>query len=167
MGGRVSYAPKKKGARSYQPILTFLAETREYIAGQLRNGDRPSAEQIQAHLQQAFSGLPEGVREFGRAPIPDFYSWQTVAAYEAHHCQFIIVARKTARLVERLTHADWRPSPHSSAAAEREFFHAGRLGVSYSDQYPERSLLHQTMSRLRRLPAGLGRGAPSLTHVGV
>jgi hypothetical protein len=51
--------------------------------------------------------------------------------------------------------------------AARLWRHAGRLGVSYSDQYPERSLLHQTMSRLRRLPAGLGRGAPSLTPVGV
>ena len=37
MGGRKSYNPKNKGKRSYQPILTFLAETREYIAGELRN----------------------------------------------------------------------------------------------------------------------------------
>ena len=31
MGGRKSYNPKNKGKRSYQPILTFLAETREYL----------------------------------------------------------------------------------------------------------------------------------------
>ena len=31
MGGRKSYNPKNKGKKSYQPILTFLAETREYI----------------------------------------------------------------------------------------------------------------------------------------
>ena len=42
MGGRKSYNPKNKGKKSYQPILTFLAETREYIAGELRNGDRPT-----------------------------------------------------------------------------------------------------------------------------
>ena len=29
MGGRKSYNPKNKGKKSYQPILTFLAETRE------------------------------------------------------------------------------------------------------------------------------------------
>ena len=33
MGGRKSYNPKNKGKRSYQPILTFLAETREYLMG--------------------------------------------------------------------------------------------------------------------------------------
>jgi hypothetical protein len=38
MGGRKGYNPKNRGKRSYQPMLTFLAETREYIAGELRNG---------------------------------------------------------------------------------------------------------------------------------
>ncbi len=33
MGARKGYNPKNKGKKSYQPILTFLAETREYIAG--------------------------------------------------------------------------------------------------------------------------------------
>ena len=33
MGGRKSYNPKNRGKKSYQPILTFLAETREYICG--------------------------------------------------------------------------------------------------------------------------------------
>src|ERR1019366_536105 len=39
MGARKSYNPKNKGKKSYQPILTFIAETREYIWGELRNGD--------------------------------------------------------------------------------------------------------------------------------
>ena len=31
MGGRKSYNPKNKGKKSYQPMLTFIAETREYV----------------------------------------------------------------------------------------------------------------------------------------
>ena len=46
MGARKGYNPKNRGKKSYQPILTFLAETREYISGELRNGDRPTGEQI-------------------------------------------------------------------------------------------------------------------------
>ncbi len=38
MGGRKSYNPKNKGKKSYQPMLTFIAETREYVWGELRNG---------------------------------------------------------------------------------------------------------------------------------
>ena len=33
MGGRVSYNPKNKGRKSYQPMLTFVAETREFAGG--------------------------------------------------------------------------------------------------------------------------------------
>src|SRR6516164_11381346 len=39
MGGRKGYNPKNKGKKSYQPMLTFIAETREYVWGELRNGD--------------------------------------------------------------------------------------------------------------------------------
>ena len=68
MGGRKSYNPKNKGKRSYQPILTFLAETREYLMGGLRHGDRPTGKEIVAHLESAFRALPAGVKKiFARA----------------------------------------------------------------------------------------------------
>ena len=63
MGGRKSYNPKNKGKRSYQPILTFLAETREYLMGGLRGGDRPTGRQIATHLESAFQALPGGREE--------------------------------------------------------------------------------------------------------
>jgi hypothetical protein len=50
MGGRNGYNPKNKGKKSYQPILSFIAETREYAAGALRTGDRPSGQEIVDHL---------------------------------------------------------------------------------------------------------------------
>jgi len=52
MGGRKSYNPKNKGKKSYQPILTFIAETREYVWGELRNGDRPTGKQIGDHTKR-------------------------------------------------------------------------------------------------------------------
>src|ERR1700685_4002782 len=62
MGGRKSYNPKNKGKKSYQPILTFLAETREYVGGELRNGDRPTGTQIARHLESVFAALPPQVK---------------------------------------------------------------------------------------------------------
>ncbi len=44
-------------------------------------------------------------------------------AYEQARCQFVLVARKTRRLVEQLQQAEWKPSPHSDAAAECEFLY--------------------------------------------
>ena len=123
MGGRKSYNPKNKGKRSYQPILTFLAETREYLMGGLRHGDRPSGKEIAAHLQSAFRALPGSVKRILARADSGFYCWEAVAAYQQAHCQFVIVARKTRRLVEQLQQAEWKPSPHSDAEAECEFLY--------------------------------------------
>jgi hypothetical protein len=44
-----------------------------------------------------------------------------VEAYQEAACQFVVVARKTSRLVEELKRAEWKPSPNPDAEAECEF----------------------------------------------
>lgn len=121
MGGRKSYNPKNKGKKSYQPLLTFIAETREYVWGGLRNGDRPSGKQISDHLRSVYAALPPGVKQIYGRVDSGFYCWDAVEAYEEFHAQFVICARKTARLVEQLRQAEWKPSPNTDAQAQCEF----------------------------------------------
>src|SRR5207244_8303591 len=121
MGARKSYNPKNKGKKSYQPMLTFLAETREYVWGELRNGDRPSGKQIHDHLRHVRAALPPSVKQvYGRADS-GFYCREAVEAYEEIDARFVIGARKTSRLVEELRQAQWKPSPKTDADAECEF----------------------------------------------
>jgi Transposase DDE domain group 1 len=120
MGGRKSYNPKNKGKKSYQPILTFLSETREYISGELRNGDRPSGAQIARHLESVFAALPAVKTIYARADS-GFYCWEAVEAYQSRGAQFIISARKTSRLVEELKAAVWQGSPRTDADGQCEF----------------------------------------------
>jgi hypothetical protein len=121
MGGRKSYNPKNKGKKSYQPMLTFIAETREYAWGELRNGDRPTGKQIGDHLRSVGAALPPGVKQiYGRADS-GFYCREAVEGYEQLHARFVVCARKTARLVEELRQAEWQPSPKTDADAECEF----------------------------------------------
>jgi len=121
LGGRKSYNPKNKGKKSFQPILTFLAETREYVAGELRNGDRPTGNQIARHLASAVAALPrEATTIYARADS-GFYCLEAVEAYEKAAVQFIVSARKTARLVDELKAADWKRSPQTDADGYCEF----------------------------------------------
>ena len=121
MGGRKSYNPKNKGKKSYQPMLTFIAETREYVWGELRNGDRPSGKQIREHLQNVRAALPAGAKRiYGRADS-GFYCQDAVEAYESFDARFVICARKTARLLEELRQAEWQASAKTDADAECEF----------------------------------------------
>jgi hypothetical protein len=118
MGARKSYNPKNKGKKSYQPILSFIAETREFVSGELRNGDRPSGKQIGRHLQEVFQSLPHCVTSIYARADSGFYCWEAVEAYEKFKCRFIVVARKTSRLLEELGAAQWEPSPDADAQCE-------------------------------------------------
>ncbi|MBA2688842.1 MAG: IS1380 family transposase [Gemmatimonadaceae bacterium] len=121
MGGRKSYNPKNKGKKSYQPMLTFIAETREYVWGELRNGDRPTGKQIGDHIRNVCAALPPGVKQiYGRADS-GFYCREAVEAYEECQARFVISARKTARLVEQLRQAEWKESKKTDAGWECEF----------------------------------------------
>src|ERR1022692_2400048 len=100
MGGRKSYNPKNKGKKSYQPILSFIAETREYAAGSLRTGDRPTGAQIARHLEGVCAALPPQVKTIYARADSGFYCGEAVEAYQSRDVQFIVSARKTSRLVE-------------------------------------------------------------------
>ncbi len=122
MGGRKSYNPKNKGKKSYQPILSFIAETREYAAGALRNGDRPGGQEIAEHLESVAKSLPTVKKVYARADS-GFYCWQAVEVYAKLNWRFILVARKTARLVDELLAAEWKRSPRTDADGQCEFLY--------------------------------------------
>jgi len=46
-----------------------------------------------------------------------------VQGYEKRNGRFIVVARKTARLVDEWKAADWKPSPRTDAGGQCEFFY--------------------------------------------
>src|SRR6516165_9565358 len=120
-GRRKGYNPKNKGKKSYQPILTFLAEMREYVGGELRNGDRPTGRQIARHLEGVFAALPEGLETIYARADSGFYCAEAVEAYEKAGVKFLISARKTARLIDELKAAEWTGSPKTDAEGQCEF----------------------------------------------
>jgi DDE family transposase len=121
MGARKGYNPKHRGKKSYQPILTFLAETREYVGGELRKGDRPTGKQIAAHLESVFAALPKTVERVYARADSGFYCREAVEAYEKLECRFVLSAQKTPRLVEELKGARWTGSPRTDADGQCEF----------------------------------------------
>ena len=58
---------------------------------------------------------------YGRADS-GFYCREAVEGYEEIDARFVICARKTARLVEELRQAEWKPSPKTDADVECELY---------------------------------------------
>jgi hypothetical protein len=163
MGGRKGYNPKNKGKKSYQPILSFIAETREYAAGALRTGDRPDGGEIATHLDAVAESLPPTVKQVYARADSGFYCREAIAAYEKIGWHYIVVARKTARLIDQLRTADWKPSPKTDADEQCEFqyqpegwakahrFLALRYARAEQEQQPEQYQLFDTPEYIYRV----------------
>ena len=62
-------------------MLTFIAETREYVRGELRNGDHPTGKQVYDHLKNAIAALPSGIQQTSGRADSGFYCAEAVDAY--------------------------------------------------------------------------------------
>jgi Transposase DDE domain group 1 len=149
MGARKAYNRHHKGAKSLQPLLSFVAETGECVRGKQRKGSKASGEEMAAHLVAALQSVPEAVEEVVARADAGFYSIEVVEGIEAlgERYSYILVAQKTTALVRELEAADWKQwdgtggvcqfwyQPHGWGRARR--FVAVRYPVEQapSDQY--------------------------------
>ena len=130
-----SFNPKNKGKKSYPPILTFLAETREYISGEPHNGDRPTGPEIARHFKSVFAALPPEVKTIFAGADSEFYCWDAATTYEGRGAEFII-ASKTARLVENSKRQSGSPHHALMPTANASFLSTGSLEESLSVHRP-------------------------------
>src|SRR5574341_1339432 len=70
-GARVGYNPKKRGRRSYHPLLCFEAHRQEFWHGSLRAGNTVAARSSAAAGRSGSSGTSQAA---GRRPIASWWS---------------------------------------------------------------------------------------------
>jgi hypothetical protein len=121
MGAARDRTRKTKARKAISPFLTIIAETHEYIWGELRNGDRPDGKQIARQLRSVIVALPQGIEQIFARADSGFSCWQAAEAYQKAKAHFIMVARKTSRLLEQVQNADWKPSLNTDADQQCEF----------------------------------------------
>jgi hypothetical protein len=117
-GARKGYNPKHKGKKSYQPVLTFIVETGEYLYGKQRPGDTMSGEEIGNYIDRCFKHLPPGVSSITNRADAGFYCKQAVAAFERNKGSYIIAADLTSAMRRELEKAAWRKTPDCDGVTE-------------------------------------------------
>lgn len=60
-GARKGFNSKKKGQKSYHPLLCFIAETRECLHNWFRSGDAYSANGCTEFMKECIEKLPKRV----------------------------------------------------------------------------------------------------------
>jgi hypothetical protein len=93
-GGRKGHNSKHRGKKGYRPVLCFIDETREYLAGKLRKGETMGGEETAAFIEQIKSHLPGCVEKVLLRADGEFLSWKSVQACIAAGFQFIIANKR-------------------------------------------------------------------------
>jgi hypothetical protein len=87
--------PKHRGKKGLRPILTFIAETKEYLAGELRKGQTLSAMDVKNHLVTLRALLPLSVRKVTLRADAEFYCWKAIATCRKVGFDYIIAVKKS------------------------------------------------------------------------
>jgi hypothetical protein len=94
-GAKRGHNPGHRGKKGLRPVLAFIAETREYLAGKLRRGETISGREV-AQLILSFGKLvPSCVKRVIVRMDAEMYSWAAVKACLRRGYDFIISAKRT------------------------------------------------------------------------
>lgn len=115
---RKGYNPKKRGRRSYHPLLCFEGQTGDCWAGELYPGDTHPASVIVPVLDQAIKKLPNTVRRKFFRGDKAFFDKKVVNFLEFYRFRYAIVARLTKPLKRHLPGLKYRRISSQLAVAE-------------------------------------------------
>jgi hypothetical protein len=94
-GARKGHNRKHRGKKGLRPVLAYIAETKEYLAGKLRAGKTISGDQVEKFIASLRPLLPSCVGKVTLRADSEFYCWQAVKAARAKGFDYIIAVKKS------------------------------------------------------------------------
>jgi hypothetical protein len=88
----VGYNPKKKGRKSYQAFLCFIADTRDYLGGHFRNGRHSTFYGALAFIKRVRKNLPSHLKKIRFRADSGFFCSQIIEFLTRQGIDFYIVA---------------------------------------------------------------------------
>ena len=119
-GAEKGYNPKKKGQKSYHPLLCFIAETRECLHNWFRAGDAFSANGCVEFMKECFSRLPKRVWNIVIRADSAFFQGELLDYLEEKGAQYMIKV-KLKELKSLLESKNWRKIANRPGFESTEF----------------------------------------------
>ena len=119
-GARLGYNPKKKGRRSYHPLLCFESTRHEFWHGSLRPGDTSANTGVFFFMKRCMAKLPKG---WPRSRIrvradSGFFGNKLISQLEELGCGYAIVAKLNPLLRRKVQSLVYKKAGHGFEVAE-------------------------------------------------
>jgi hypothetical protein len=116
------YNPKKKGRRSYHPLLCFIGETRDYLAGMLRSGKHHTSYQVIPFVRGILKKLPAHIRQIRLRADSGFFDLDLLKLLVKRSVEFYIVVPLQPWLQKKIwAIQDWRSIGGGVEVSELEY----------------------------------------------
>lgn len=113
-GAEEGYNDKKKGAKSYHPIMAFKNSTRECILSWLRPGNSHTANNSVGFIKQLMSMLSPKIRQKLIRADSGFFSESIIECIESYKNTDYLIKVKLKNLREVLSEQNWEKVPGMS-----------------------------------------------------
>ena len=122
-GARKGYNPRKKGRRSYHPILCFESHGQEFWHGSLRPGDTASNTGARFLVRRCLEKVPSHVARSRIRFLADsgYFSGKLVEDLDQAGCGYIIVASKVKNFLPMAHRAGFKKMHFGWAVAQFDY----------------------------------------------
>ena len=118
---KVGYNPKKAGRKSYHPLLCFVGETRDFLMGRFRAGNKYTSTGAIDLLKECLSLIPKHIIQLYLRADSGFFSLEFLRFLERRHIKYAVVAKLYNTIQMQLGGLDYRSIGGGIAVAEFEY----------------------------------------------
>lgn len=105
----LGYNPKKKGRKSYHPLLCFVGESRDYIGGLFRNGKHHTSYNAVKFLKGMIKKLPSHIEEIKLRADGGFFSRDMIEYLLKKEIEFYIAVPIQPWVQKKIRHTrEWK-----------------------------------------------------------
>ena len=109
-GAQKGYNPRKKGQKSYHPLMAFVAETREVLHSWFRCGSAYTSNGVVAFMKECLARIGKGVKVIPPRRDSGFFSGAFLSYLEAKGAGYLIKV-KMKNLARLLSRQAWTATP--------------------------------------------------------
>ena len=118
---KVGYNAKKPGRKSYHPLLCFIGETRDFLMGQFRAGDRYTSTGAEELLKKCLWILPKHIMQLYLRADSGFFSYKFLRYLENRNIKYAVVAKLYRTIQAKLCGLDYQDIGGGVAVSEFEY----------------------------------------------
>jgi len=122
-GAEKGYNPKKKGQKSYHPLLCFIAETRECLHNWFRSGSAYTSNGAVEFLKECYERIPQRISQIFVRADSGFFEGELLDFLESRHSEYLIKVKTKNLATLLMGQTSWQREKGKTGIETVAFMH--------------------------------------------